>query len=132
MNQTIVREEEPRMLPAVTALEAMPEQTGKQPKKPRLTLKMLQAHICRLEEENAALAQRINQLEQRTETAIPALAETAAAAESIAGTETSVSIGETDSGFCTVAPLAIRTPRSERHPSPKKQSVWNRIRSFWF
>jgi hypothetical protein len=96
-------------------------------KKPTLTMKFLYELIRHNQYENYKLSQRVDQLEQQ-------LGELHKPRDEAASTTEHSNIVETKDEECVTSqqlplpPISL-TPRSQRHPSPKKKkSFW----SYWF
>jgi hypothetical protein len=95
-------------------------------KKPILTMKFLYELIRHNQYENYKLSQRVDKLEQQLDELQKPGDEVAAAAE-----HSSIDVPE-DKGSDILQQLPLLPdsliPRSQRHPSPKKKSMW----SYWF
>lgn len=92
------------------------------PKQPKLTMKFLHELIKQMQQENRALAERVQQLEQQLEEYQRAMNE-AAATEQMPD-----ALPETDIRASDVL-TSILIPRSKRHAPPKKRSLWALL--FW-
>lgn len=103
------------------------------PRKPKLSMKMLQEQIHELEIENHLLFQRLEQLEQLLAQKATGSNEAAASLESPAPDKpaekcavsplTRTSTSNNDYALALVLSQPVLIPRSERHPVPK--------RTFW-
>jgi hypothetical protein len=93
------------------------DNTDLQPLKPaRLTMKILNARIDQIQEENKWLTQRVTELEQLLRHSDTVQSYTAAASE------TSIHLQPTHE-----VPDNWTIPRSVRHPIPEKKSFWTKL-----
>jgi hypothetical protein len=95
--------------------------------KSKLTMKLLNELISKLNQENIILSNRINELELKLELLLQNRAEVATTIEVPIQSEPGKP-DEMETGLAWYIPPTLLSPRSERHPSQKKKSFW----SFWF
>jgi hypothetical protein len=94
-------------------------------KKPSLTMKFLYELIKHNQYENYKLSQKLDQLEQQLNELHKPGTETAATSIHAGIDELEAMENEKEP---LPLPIVSLIPRSQRHPAPKKKSIW----SYWF
>lgn len=94
------------------------------PRKPNLSMKYLNQLIQELQHENHLLTSRLEQVEQQLYVINQVQDEVAVAVEQPMMKEQALIVGMETPLLPVVYKAEIETPRSERHPAPKKKFLW--------
>jgi hypothetical protein len=94
------------------------------PRKPNLSMKYLNELIQELQRENHLLTSRLEQVEQQLHVMDQIREEVAVAVEQPVIKDQALIVGMETPLLPVVYKAEIDTPRSERHPAPKKKFLW--------